>query len=198
MSSAHETLERLKACPEAVGWVGDRSPEAAWQECERGDWLLWVSTKIDVPRPLVVLAACGCARLALRYVSEGEDRPRVAIEMAEAWARGGPDAPSLDAVRDGASAAANAAAYAAASSSASASASAYAASASASASADDAADADAYASYASYAAAAAAAYARPRGAAQRETLKTCADIVRRNIPFAAITEALFANQKRES
>ena len=196
MSSAHETLERLKACPEAVGWVGDRSPEAAWQECERGDWLLWVSAKIDVPRPLVVLAACGCARLALRYVPEGEDRLRVAIETAEAWARGGPDAPSLDAVRDTADAAnaANAAAYYAAADAATYAANAaayYAANAAAYAPADVVATAAADA-------AANAVNARPRGAARRETLKTCADIVRRNIPFAAITEALFANQKRES
>jgi hypothetical protein len=36
----------------------------------------------------VVRAACDCARTALRYVPGGEDRPRLAIETAEAWCRG--------------------------------------------------------------------------------------------------------------
>jgi len=35
-----------------------------------------------------VLAVCECARLSLVHIPEGEDRPRIAIEAAEAWARG--------------------------------------------------------------------------------------------------------------
>ena len=34
-----------------------------------------------------MLASCGCARLALHHVQAGDDRPRLAIEAAEQWAR---------------------------------------------------------------------------------------------------------------
>ena len=79
------------ACPEAVEWVGKRDLATAWQDCERADWLLWLcgmmADKDGWPScPQVVLAACACARRALRFVPAGEDRPRLAIEAAEQWA----------------------------------------------------------------------------------------------------------------
>jgi len=39
-------------------------------------------------RQQLVLIACDIARLCLHLLPKGEDRPRVAIETAEAWARG--------------------------------------------------------------------------------------------------------------
>ena len=82
-----DRLVKMGACEDAVAWVGDRDITAAWAECDRADWMLWLAGRV-VARPLVVLAACACARTALRYVLAGEDRPRVAIETAERWARG--------------------------------------------------------------------------------------------------------------
>jgi hypothetical protein len=90
-----DALVALDACDEAVEWAhGYDSLEAAWADCQRGDWMLWLAGHCagdqpysDARRPLV-LAACACARLALPHVPAGEDRPRVAIETAEAWARG--------------------------------------------------------------------------------------------------------------
>jgi hypothetical protein len=34
-----EYLEKEDACKPAIKWLGDRTPEQAWVECERGDWL---------------------------------------------------------------------------------------------------------------------------------------------------------------
>ena len=31
-------LKSLRACAEAVKWVGDRDLAAVWNECERADW----------------------------------------------------------------------------------------------------------------------------------------------------------------
>lgn len=45
----------------------------------------WLTT---VNRRLAVWAACSCAREALEFVAEGEERPRAAIETAEAWVAG--------------------------------------------------------------------------------------------------------------
>jgi hypothetical protein len=79
-----------------------------------------------VDRKLVVLAACDCAEQALRFVPDGENRPRAAIETARKWAVG---LATIDEVRAASSAAS--AASAAAYSASAAAAAAYAASSSA-------------------------------------------------------------------
>lgn len=60
-----------------------------WNECPRGDWLLGLAARLEVERPLLVLAAAAAARTALEALPEGEARPKGALEVAEAWARGG-------------------------------------------------------------------------------------------------------------
>jgi hypothetical protein len=80
-------LESIDACQPAMDWLGDRDSDQMWADCERPDWLLWWAAHV-VPRQELVLAACDCAELALRYVPEGEHRPRLAIETARRWARG--------------------------------------------------------------------------------------------------------------
>ena len=166
-----EKLPR-NACDSAIDWCKtQRSISAAWRECKRGDWMLWLlAHKVEQGSKYhkkIVRVACECARLALKYVPEGEERPRIAIETAEKWSGG---MATLREVED--------AAYAA---------SVYAASAdaaSASADAADAASASAYVAYAAYAAdaaaAASAAAASAYAEAERENiLAVCADIVRK-------------------
>jgi hypothetical protein len=139
--------------------------------------MLWLAGRCagepmsDLRRSLT-LAACECARLTLPHVRSGEDRPLRAIELAERWARG--EAVLRDELRDAAAAAdayadAYAAAYAA-----------YAAYAAATA---------ATAAYAAYAAATATAAATAADAAsatytaaRKETLRKCADILRKHYP----------------
>jgi hypothetical protein len=161
-----DALRAVHACHESLVWALTQPDAAtAWATCERADWLLWIAGRLastDDARKLVVLAACACARTALGRVPVGEDRPRICIETAEAWARGeativqvrAARADALDARvemwRKPAAAAADAAAAAAA----------------------DAAAAAAYAADAAYAAAAAAT------AARADSIKTQADIVR--------------------
>jgi hypothetical protein len=64
-----------------------------WNTCENGEWLLWFAAHM-IGKPgwpshqQVVLAACQCARLALRHVEDGENRPLLAIQTAEDWANG--------------------------------------------------------------------------------------------------------------
>ncbi len=87
-------LERFSPCADALAWARTQpSAAAAWQACERGDWMLWILGKQSGPvgsasRRKLVLAACACARLSLANVKAGENRPRIAIETAEAYARG--------------------------------------------------------------------------------------------------------------
>jgi hypothetical protein len=84
-----DMLTRLNACADAIEWARTQeSYESAWRTCAHGNWMLWLLAKAGARREDVVLAACACARQALRYVPKGEERPRIAIETAERWARG--------------------------------------------------------------------------------------------------------------
>ena len=111
--NSQQILRFLSACSESEEWAGSRTPQEAWEACPRGDWLLWLAGKLEIDRKLLVLAACDCARLALPFVPEGEQRPLKAIETAEAWTRGEASLEEVKAAADAARASANAA-YAAA------------------------------------------------------------------------------------
>ena len=160
------SLVKLDACKEAADWARTQpSYETAWKKCRRGDWMLWLLARRNADRKMLVLSACGCARLALKYVPKGEDRPRLCIETAERWALGDATIEEVKAARRAALAAADiAAAYAAYAANAAAYAATYAAT---------------YAEYAAtYADAANAA------AARLNTLSNCATIVRKHFPEA--------------
>lgn len=79
-------LRSLGACGPARRWLGERDLETAWNECARGDWLLWAASNVGVDRRQIVRAAADCAETALRYVPEGDTRPQKAIAVARAWA----------------------------------------------------------------------------------------------------------------
>lgn len=84
-----DMLQKLDACPESIAWVSRyESPEVALAACKRGDWMLWYAARSGVDLRRVVFVAAQCARVALSHVPPDEDRPRLAIEAAEAWARG--------------------------------------------------------------------------------------------------------------
>ena len=164
MTPLQSRLEKFEACDEATEWVGEKDLATAWAECPRGDWMLWFAARAGVDRKLLVMAACACARTALRFVPDGELRPLQAIEAAESWCR---DEATIDQVQAAAHAAYYAASHAA-----------YAAYA------DTAA---AYAYYAYYAAAADAATAA-RTVARAE----CADLVRGIIKLDELADSIRA------
>ena len=158
-----DNLNRLRACDEAVEWTQNyKTFPAAWKTCKRGDWMLWLAARSGVDRKVLVLAACACARTALKHVTKGEERPRVAIETAERWARG---EATIEEVR------AAAAAAAAASASAATTAYAYAASAAT-----------------VYDAVYAAVYAAAAAAERTKSLSHSAGLVRKHITAAMIEE----------
>lgn len=80
-----------QACSNATEWVqanAHLSFAELWDLCERGDRMLWLAAAAKLDHKTIVLAACDCAERALRFVPEGEDRPRKAIEVTRAWTRG--------------------------------------------------------------------------------------------------------------
>jgi hypothetical protein len=176
-------LRKLGACQEAINWFSEQTtPTAAWKSCQRGDWLLWFVGKTSgkpgsESRRKLVICVCECARLSLKHIPVGEDRPRIAIETAERYARREKGF-TIDMVREAGDAAhaADAAAAAAAAYAA------YAAHAAAHAAyAAYAAASSAYAAAYAAAAAAAAAYAAA-AAARADIFGQCANIVRKHYP----------------
>jgi hypothetical protein len=188
-------LRTMGACQEGIDLVRKHAtPEEWWATSDRGDHMLWLAGCAEVRRQDVVLAACACARLALPYVRAGDERPSVAIETAERWARGEPGVTLAD-VRAAAYAAASAADAADAYAADAAAASAYAAAAADAAAAYAAASAAATAYAAAYAADAADAYAADAADAaayaRTRALRECADLVRERIPWSTVDAALW-------
>jgi hypothetical protein len=183
MATILETLKNHNPCPDGRDYLDDQTdPVAAWNNCQRPDWMLWAAGKLGVDRRLIVRAAAMCARTALKYVPIGENRPLAAIEAAERWAEN-----PTEENRVGANAAAYAAAdaadaaYAAADAAANAAANAAAAAAYVAAAAD-AADAAAYAAYV------AADAANATDAKPQNIHRKLASLVREIIPASLIAE----------
>jgi len=74
-----------------VQWVRSR-PKASfydlWDETIDPVWLPHLAKAGGATKKQLVFAHCAVARLCLHLVPEGEERPRIAIETAEAWTRG--------------------------------------------------------------------------------------------------------------
>jgi hypothetical protein len=188
-------LLKLRACTESIIWVNDKTIEQSWNECERGDWMLWLAAKL-LDRKIVVKAACAVARTSLKYVKEGELRPLKCIKITERWVIGESTIEEVILARNAAVVAAMVAAVVTAATDA-ATYSTYAAMVAADTAADTAADAAATdAAYAAaYAASAAAADAADTADAayadaRRESLKQSAHIVRNIINVKMILEQI--------
>ena len=116
-------LESIEACPEARWWVGERSLAAAWEDCERPDWMLWLVAKMMgqegwPEHHQTVLAVCAIAEAVLPVFEAfcpDDTRPRVALATARAWTNGKATLEKVQVAADAAYAVASAyAAYAAA------------------------------------------------------------------------------------
>lgn len=92
MTNWVQELRNLRACSNAIEYaktLGHLDSQATWEKYNRGDWMLWLLGKSEVDRKTLVLAACQCARLSLKFMEKEELRPLKAIETAENWARDG-------------------------------------------------------------------------------------------------------------
>jgi hypothetical protein len=153
-------LKDKGACNDAMEWLDARTAKQTFEECHRGDWLLWWLRReswIDINQ--IKRVALECAKLALPYMKD--ERSKNALIVVERYLEGNATRKELLEARAAAAAAAadaTAAAYSTAATAAAATA-AYSTAATAAAAAaaySTAATADAYAADAAYAAYAAA------------------------------------------
>src|SRR3989304_249660 len=87
--SLRDELIELRACAEAVKWVGERDLESAWRDCERGDWMLWYVGKLDGCYSPRLRAPRGRLRGARAPPGAPAGAPAGDIAGAAAWAIAG-------------------------------------------------------------------------------------------------------------
>ena len=184
MKTFKDLLIELNACSPAIEWAEDKTIEEVLRDSYRGDWLLWLAKKLDLPLNKLTLAKSRCAKTVIHLMKN--QKSIYAVNIAERFGLDECTLEELNAAAYAASAAAyaDAAAYAAdaaydAASYADAYAAAYAADAYAAASyaAATAAAADAAAATAAAtAAASAAAYAADAAAARKNNQQHTSDI----------------------
>jgi len=79
-------LERLSACKEAVLFSAKfETPKEAWENCPRGDWMLWIASRLNVDKRLLTLAKGRCAETVLHLMRDqrSKDAVRAAIDFGE-------------------------------------------------------------------------------------------------------------------
>jgi hypothetical protein len=105
-------LEKISACSDAREWVAtQKNYKEAWQNCERGDWMLWLAKRLRVDDRKLTLAKFKCAN-QVRHLMK-DQRSLDALDAAEKYGNGEIGRDELDAAAYAAYAAADAAAYAA-------------------------------------------------------------------------------------
>jgi hypothetical protein len=62
-----EQLVKLRACNEAVAWVGDKTLKQAWRTCHNPYWMLWILTKTDLD---LIDPLCTIAKRVLHLIPE--------------------------------------------------------------------------------------------------------------------------------
>jgi hypothetical protein len=82
-----QKLIKIKACEEAIKWVGDRTMKEAFRDCPRADWILWAHEKFFPEKKRErILAAAHCAN-TIRHLMQ-DDRSKKAVDTAIAYGEG--------------------------------------------------------------------------------------------------------------
>lgn len=83
MKSFKELLIELDACNDSKVWAQEKKIEEVVSICHRGDWLLWLAKKIDLPLNKLTLAKARCAKTVIHLM---KDRRSIkAVHIAESF-----------------------------------------------------------------------------------------------------------------
>ena len=56
-------IEKLHSCREGIKWTrSQKNYKTAWQNCERGDWMLWLANRLNVDDRKFTMAKAMCAK----------------------------------------------------------------------------------------------------------------------------------------
>jgi hypothetical protein len=63
MKNFKQYLKDLNACKPAIKWVGNKTPQEAWETCEKSDWMFWLLKEIGYENNKTLrLMACSFTR----------------------------------------------------------------------------------------------------------------------------------------
>ena len=101
-----------KVCSDALEYYKTKdSFEEAWNDCHRGDWMLWIAAQMNIDRWTLFLAKARCAKTVYHLMEDG--RSRHAVDMAEKYGLNQCSLEELKVAHASAASAAVAASYAA-------------------------------------------------------------------------------------
>lgn len=101
-----ELLLEKEACDSAIRWAQDYPDyRAAWDNCEKGWWLLWIASKLGVDRKKLTLVKGLCAN-TVRHMMK-DYRSVAAVDAAIAYGKGEKELGDVSAVFAAANVAAN-------------------------------------------------------------------------------------------
>jgi hypothetical protein len=86
MKTIEDLVIEMNACSEAKNWAKGKSIESIVKDCQRGDWLLWLSNKIGVDLRSITLAKALCAKTVIDLMRD--QRSIDAVNMAEKFGMG--------------------------------------------------------------------------------------------------------------
>lgn len=76
-----------RACEAGLKWAKTQSDlYELWNNCHRGDWLLWLANRLKVDRKKQMLCAALCAHTVVHLMTDA--RSREAVRIAFLWGRG--------------------------------------------------------------------------------------------------------------
>ena len=73
-------MVQLGACSPGMEWMGDRTIEQYINNADRGDWLLWLAEKINIPFKELTLAKGRCAETVIHLMKD--ERSKAAVKAA--------------------------------------------------------------------------------------------------------------------
>jgi hypothetical protein len=86
MKKAIDVIKVYRPCNDAVKWLGKRTVEQMVNECERGDWLLWLAQRAGLDLQPLTLAKARCAKTVIHLMKD--ERSIKAVEVAERFGLG--------------------------------------------------------------------------------------------------------------
>lgn len=80
-------ISKLNPCSDGAKYYESQPDfKTAWENCQRGDWMLWLASKIEVDRRTITLAKGLCAKTVLHLMKD--ERSIKAVEVAIEYGKG--------------------------------------------------------------------------------------------------------------
>lgn len=80
-------LKKHQACEPGLEWAKTQSDlYELWNNCHRGDWLLWLANELNVDKRKLMLCGALCAHTVVQFM--GDRASREAVRVAFLYARG--------------------------------------------------------------------------------------------------------------